>query len=103
MIMTVKVLIFGIRFIEIVYGWLFKFYNEFCIQIGRSDIRSLLNFVIFCCFQNEVKFATALYIALAPAQVGECNVFAHYCACSVLASCCCCVWLASLAHCWRVH
>ena len=41
MIMTVKVFIFKIRLIEIVYGWLgmlFKFYNEFHFQIGRSDI-----------------------------------------------------------------
>ena len=41
MIMTVKVLIFGIRFIEIVYGWLgmlLKFCNEFGFQIGRSDM-----------------------------------------------------------------
>ena len=41
MIMTIKVLIFGIRFKKIVYGWLgmlFKFYNEFCFQIGRSNM-----------------------------------------------------------------
>ena len=55
MIMTVKVLIFGIRFKEIVYGWLgmlFKFYNEFRIQIGRSDIEFLVKFCEFLLFSK---------------------------------------------------
>ena len=52
MIMVVKVLIFGIRFIEIVYGWLFKFYNEFRIQISRSDIVFLVKFCDFLLFSK---------------------------------------------------
>ena len=45
MIMIVKVLIFGIKFMEIVYGWLgmlFKFNNEFRFQIGSSNIVFLI-------------------------------------------------------------
>ena len=52
-IMIVKVLIFGVKFIEIVYGWLgmlFKFYNEFHIQIVRSDIAFLIKFFDFLLF-----------------------------------------------------
>ena len=45
MILIVKALVFiiiyGIRFMKIVYGWLgmlLKFCNEFGFQIGRSDM-----------------------------------------------------------------
>ena len=54
-IMIVKVLIFGVKFIEIVYGWLgmlFKFYNEFHIQIVRSDMVFLVYFCEFLLFSK---------------------------------------------------